>query len=150
MAYLRFGNIPNNCRSKNGRTGELEEGVSVWECYIVNRVPFPKLPSNPTEDCLADYFYMLLGNRQVFLVEGTQVGVGSDEEPLLGDDTAIVEELTAEYEYLRKIHSSECYSMKNSMREPTEEERQAVNDYIDSISVDTGVNFWDSSSKMKT
>lgn len=29
------------------------------------------------------------------------------------------------------------------MREPTDEERQAVNDYIDSIAVDTGVNFWD-------
>jgi hypothetical protein len=29
------------------------------------------------------------------------------------------------------------------MREPTEAERQAMNEYIDSISVDTGVNFWD-------
>lgn len=29
------------------------------------------------------------------------------------------------------------------MREPTKEEYQAINEYIDSISVDTGINFWD-------
>ena len=109
MTYLRFGDIPNNGKSKNGRTNKSENGISVWEYYLVNGVPFPKLPSNPNEDCLADYFYMLLGNRRVYLVEGKQTGIGSDGEPLLGNDIKIIEELTADYEYLRKIHTQSYF-----------------------------------------
>lgn len=29
------------------------------------------------------------------------------------------------------------------MREPTDEEREGIQEYIDSISVDTGINFFD-------
>lgn len=30
------------------------------------------------------------------------------------------------------------------MREPTDEERETIQEYIDSISVDTGISFFDS------
>ena len=68
--YLRFGDIPKDKISRMHRSDAVfgeEKGVSVWDCAFVNDVPFPLLPDNASEDCMADYFYMLFGNNN-FLV----------------------------------------------------------------------------------
>ena len=105
--YIRFGNIPLDKVSKVHRSDEIikeEKGVSVWNCVFVNGIPFPLLPQNTNESGMADYFYMLLGNKPVFLVTGTELTErGSVNEPLLGDDIQIIKEYTDDYEYLKKI-----------------------------------------------
>ena len=105
--YLRFGNLPTNNISKQYKSGEIikeERGLSVWECTFVNDVPFPLLPENATEACMADYFYMLLSNRPVFLVAGTELEEkGSAGEPLLTAPITIIRDYTNDYHYLFKI-----------------------------------------------
>lgn len=106
--FVRFGDIPSDCVSRCHRGDailKLEKGVSVWECAFVNDVPFPLLPSEPSEDCMADYFYFLLGNKTVYLVEGEELDEkGSVGEPLLCN-AKIIRDYTADYEYLKKIHT---------------------------------------------
>ena len=106
--YIRFGHIPLGLKSK-AHKGDVvlktEKGISVWNCVFVNGVPFPVLPNNPSESCMADYFYMLLGNKPVYLVTGTELSEkGSAEEPLLDSDITIIKEYTEDYEYLKEIH----------------------------------------------
>lgn len=107
--YLRFGHLPKDNISKKHRGDEIvkeEKGLSVWDCKMVNDVPFPILPSNPTELCMADYFYMLLGNRPTYLVTGVELEEkGSAGEPLLVGNISIIKEYTDDYEYLKKIHT---------------------------------------------
>ena len=105
--YIRFGDIPKDKISKSYRSSivvDNELGVSVWDCAFVNNVPFPLLPDNASETAMADYFYMLLGNKPVYLVEGTELPTkGTAGEPLLGKDIKIVHEYTNDYEYLKNI-----------------------------------------------
>lgn len=107
--YLRFGDIPKDKISRIHRSDAIlgeEKGVSVWDCAFVNDVPFPLLPDNASEDCMADYFYHLFGNKPVYLVEGTELKErGSANEPLLGKDIKIVSEYTEVYKYLKRIHT---------------------------------------------
>ena len=107
--YIRFGKIPKDGISKIHRGDAIygnEKGVSVWDCAFVNDVPFPLLPSNASETCMADYFYFLLGNKPVYLVEGEELQEkGTVGEPLL-KDIRIVAEYTQDYDYLKKIHTS--------------------------------------------
>ena len=107
--YLRFGDIPKNKISRIHRSDTIlgeEKGVSVWDCAFVNGVPFPLLPENASEDAMADYFYMLFGNKPVYLVEGSELEEkGSAGEPLIGKDIKIISEYTDAYEYLKRIHT---------------------------------------------
>ena len=106
--YVRFGHIPKDKISKAHKSDEIlreEQGVSVWNCAFVNDVPFPLLPDHASETAMADYFYMLFGNKPVYLVEGTELEAkGSAGEPLLDTDIKIIREYTDDYEYLKKIH----------------------------------------------
>lgn len=105
--YLRFGELPKDKKSKVHKSGVVvreEQGVSVWNCVFVNDVPFPLLPQNPSECTMSDYFYHLLGDKPVYLVEGTELEeCGSAGEPLLSDDIRIIKEYTDDYDYLKKI-----------------------------------------------
>lgn len=113
--YIRFGDIPKDKISRIHRSDAIlgeEKGVSVWDCAFVNGVPFPLLPRDATETSMADYFYMLLGNKPVYLVEGTELKEkGTDGEPLLGRDIKIVKEYTTDYDYLKEIHTKERKAM---------------------------------------
>ncbi len=104
--YIRFGDIPKDGHSKVYRSDVVigeEQGVSVWNCIFANGVPFPLLPEDATESCAADYFYMLLGNRPVYLVTGTELEKrGSAGEPLL-KDIEVLKEYTDNYIYLKRI-----------------------------------------------
>lgn len=96
--YIRYGEIPANGKSKiyfgDALVGE-EPGVSVWETYRVDNVYFPKLPDEPNENAVADYFdYLLNRDKRVYLVTGNRIRVeGHDREPLL-EDVKIIRELT--------------------------------------------------------
>lgn len=107
--YIRFGDFPEDKISKAHRGDaiiKVEEGLSVWDCAFVNDVPFPLLPENASESAMADYFYMLLGDKPVYLVSGTELeSVGSAGEPLLGTDVHIVRDYTEDYKYLKAIHT---------------------------------------------
>ena len=106
--YLRFGNIPPEERSHRYNSGiavDLENGVSVWNCAMVNGVPFPLLPQDATETAMADYFYLLLGDRPVYLVTGTELKErGSAGEPLLRNIT-VIRDYREDYDYLRQIYT---------------------------------------------
>ena len=59
--FIRFGNIPFDGVSKCHKGDAIlrvEKGISVWECAFVNDVPFPLLPSEPSEVKQNDTDYM--------------------------------------------------------------------------------------------
>ncbi len=107
--YLRFGNLPTGNISKQYKSGEIikeEKGLSVWDCTFVNDIPFPLLPENATEACMADYFYLFLSDRPVYLVTGTELEQkGSVGEPLLVAPITFIRNYTDDYRYLKSIHS---------------------------------------------
>lgn len=115
--YIRFGDIPEDKKSKVHKSDAIirtEAGVSVWNCAFVNDVPFPLLPENASESAMADYFYCILGDKPVYLVEGTELDKrGSADEPLLGDDITIVHEYTDDYDYLKRILSRRRHDIKS-------------------------------------
>ncbi len=106
--YIRFGRIPKDEISKAHRGDGIlwnEKGVSVYNSVIVNDVYFPVLPPNPSESAYADYFYFLFSNKRVFIVTGDELTEkGSSDEPLL-KNVKILEEITDDYEYLKRIHT---------------------------------------------
>ena len=116
--YLRFGHIPKDKKSKAHKSDVVireEKGVSVWDCAFVNDVPFPLLPINASESAMADYFYCLLGNKPVYLVEGTELAEkGSAGEPLLDTDISIIQEYTIDYNYLKRILRRTVFDIDNT------------------------------------
>ena len=89
--YIRFGRVAANERSSIHRRGELvgyEKGVSVWNCYYDAKLKqyVGVMPDNKTEDTEDDfnhYFQMCNRDNIPYLVTGDEVGIGSDNEPLL-------------------------------------------------------------------
>lgn len=141
--YLRFGHIPKDLKSKAHRGDAIlkeEKGISVWNCAFVNDVPFPLLPDNPSESCMADYFYLLFGNKSVYLVTGTELSEkGSAGEPLLDTDITVIKDYSEDYEYLKKIHrkdaNAESRQVTGKLPQPCEDliSRQVVLDFIDEV-----------------
>ena len=88
--YIRYGEIPKDGKSKiyfgNEPVGQ-EPGISVWETYKINNIYFPKLPDNPTENAIEDYFDNFLHkdkDKKVYLVTGNIINCkGHNGEPLL-------------------------------------------------------------------
>ena len=121
--YLRFGHIPKDKKSKAHKSDVVireEKGVSVWDCAFVNDVPFPLLPTNASESAMADYFYCLLGNKPVYLVEGTELAEkGSAGEPLLDTDISIIQEYTNDYNYLKRILRRTAFDNTTSVSDNT-------------------------------
>ena len=89
--YLRFGNWPANERSRNNVTGELEDGVSVYELYPHTNEPMDPDPhwESPGAEWADDgrrnrmrEFHQ--GKLTGFHVSGRETGPrGHDGEPLL-------------------------------------------------------------------
>ena len=78
--YIRFGSIPENQKSKNHLSGNMEVGVSVYEAIYRDGKYSLLLPSPTGSSCVS-----LSGclDRPAYLVEGEKIGVGSDGEILL-------------------------------------------------------------------
>lgn len=83
--YVRFGTLPEGGHSRNDETGELEAGVSVYRAAWQSSdhdVLSVKLCSD------GDVIQLrTLENRPIYLVDGEEIGVGSDGEPLLANAT---------------------------------------------------------------
>jgi hypothetical protein len=79
-AYIRFGDLPKNNKSKNYLINKLENGVSVYNAVLDGEYYKIVLPELTESACVS-----LSGvlRRKCFLVEGDLIGLGSDNEPLL-------------------------------------------------------------------
>lgn len=104
--YIRFGNIPEDGISKVHRSDEIiceEKGLSVWNTVYANGVAFPVLPDNASEAAIADYFYCLLGDKPVYLLEGEELPEkGHAGEPLLVN-FKVTNDITSDYDYLKVV-----------------------------------------------
>jgi hypothetical protein len=81
-AYIRFNALPSCGRSTNHATGEDERGISCYEatwdlldwCY--------RRTGGGLDGAALSY---LIEGADIYLVTGTEVGYGSDGEPVLAD-----------------------------------------------------------------
>lgn len=97
--YIRFGEIPENGKSKIHLGDEIigeEAGVSVYEAIYADEYYYPKLPDNPNSSTLLDYFeFLMYSNSKVYLVIGDRIRLnGHDNEPLLGN-VKVIKEITS-------------------------------------------------------
>jgi len=77
--FLRYGDLPAGGRSRNHADGSMEAGVSVYRGEILPSGEARVLPTTTAEFC----GLQSIANRPLYLVEGEEIGVGSDGEPLL-------------------------------------------------------------------
>lgn len=101
--YLRFGEIPESGKSKNHLTGNLEIGVSVYDCVFLNGRYKLVMPNLTHSACVS-----LSGvlERPCFLVTGVLIGRGSDGEPLLRSPV-IIKPINIHGEPLKKQNTTE-------------------------------------------
>lgn len=85
--YLRFGPIPPNERSgiykgDHGKIGE-EQGVSCYRGVIVDNKVYVIMPhvASTTYYWLIDEYNR--GKTPLYIIDGDEVGLGSDDEPVL-------------------------------------------------------------------
>ncbi len=80
--YVRFGDLPKGGRSRNHLTGELENGVSVYDAVEIDGQIHVVLPSLDESACVS-----LSGilRRPMYEVSGRAIGKGGDGEPILAD-----------------------------------------------------------------
>jgi len=110
--YIRFGEIPENEKSKrgNGLSGDgfewigYEEGVSVWNAALLSDGYHLVAPLHPNSCTYGDFTRMAfpdecLGcnpNEKIYVVTGNEVGKGADNEPLI-KNIKIIKELPFDY-----------------------------------------------------
>lgn len=97
--YIRFGAIPLDGKSKKWKGEELvgeEEGLSVWRCIEEDNEYSILLPYKLNQETFNDLMYQLIYDSSViYLIEGNEIGIGNDGEPLLSR-YSIIKELTRE------------------------------------------------------
>ena len=111
MIYIRFGLIPEDERSKEFYRGEYIktlDGVSVYNVFMDNGIPQIVLP-NPCNEGSIDTIHGLLIDaiafgKGVFIVEGNEIGIGSDGEPLIRN-VKITEDVTKCFSYIAKTET---------------------------------------------
>ena len=125
--YIRIGEIPNDEKSAvhiGDAVVGYEDGVSVYDCVETDGLyrivmPFPlKEGQGMTYECMIQEItqcrYKIAKPRNVYLVSGTEVGKGHDNEPLI-KDVKILEDLTAQFN--TKSDNSEKTVVKTEFRE---------------------------------
>ena len=115
--YIRFGAIPENERSKrgNGIIGDgykcigYEEGVSVWDCVKIRDKYCIVIPHGNScthgdissmafpDDCCG-----CSKDDLIYIVDGDEVGIGADGEPLLRN-IKIIEQLSFNYFSFKEV-----------------------------------------------
>ena len=100
--YIRFGGIPKDETSFawniEGNIKGAEPGVSVYDAVLLGDGKYHIVLPLPITEQMLNTFYSLINyqKRQVYLVEGTEVGRGSDNEPCL-KNIKIVENITDDF-----------------------------------------------------
>lgn len=126
--YVRFGLWPDNERSGIGEAYRrihggpaYEEGVSVYEASWDDRKRRWLLWANDETFSFAPTLDAVLSEkRDIFLVTGDEVGVGTDGEPLLRN-LKLIKKLSA-----RDIFNPEVYSFENILDNDYELEESPV------------------------
>jgi len=77
--YVRYGKLPPGGKSKNYRDNIMEEGVSVFHGKLLPDGSTAIIPRHPQEIGT----YSTLQNEPIYIIEGDEIGNGSDGEPLL-------------------------------------------------------------------
>ena len=95
--YIRFKPIPQSGKSSiyfhGNKIGE-EIGVSVFDAVNIDGTYHIVIPMPITIDTLDDIYSLInYSNEGIFLVEGEQIGTGSDNEPLI-KDVVVLSEIT--------------------------------------------------------
>lgn len=80
--YIRFGNIPQSGKSMNYLTNKKQPGISVYKCRIYddNEIVHIEIPGI-LGTALASLSSIM--ERPSFIVNGNQIGTGSDGQPIL-------------------------------------------------------------------
>mgnify|MGYP003480891992 CR=1 FL=1 len=98
--YIRFGEIPKNEQSSTYYHNEFiryENGTSVYDAVYLNKLWKVVLPIKITIDTIPTYECLrMYQKRKVYLVTGTEVGIGKDGEPLI-HNIHILKDLTNLY-----------------------------------------------------
>lgn len=97
--YIRFGDLPPHERSGIWKSDELigyEDGVSVYNCCVENNIHKLILPTPLSSSSLFTIQgFILSDKRKVYLLTGTEVGKGTDGEPIIRN-IRIIKEITKE------------------------------------------------------
>lgn len=83
LCFVRFGAIPKNGRSRNYRDGYSEAGVSCYRARRAKTKLYIYLAGTDQASAM-----MIIGSSQMYVVDGDEVGVGADGEPLLANCTS--------------------------------------------------------------
>lgn len=107
--YIRVGEIPNDEKSRIYRGDSIigcEEGVSVYNAIeidgkwnIIMPLPFKEGQGNTYETLIQEVTecrFKVSNPRSVYLVIGDEIGIGSDNEPLLRNIT-ILDDITEQF-----------------------------------------------------
>ena len=107
--YIRIGDIPLNEESRIHRGDVIlgyEKGVSVYNAIllddkwrIIMPLPFKEGQGVTYENLIQEVTecrYEISETRRIYLVEGDEVGIGSDNEPLL-KNVRILEDITEQF-----------------------------------------------------
>lgn len=85
--YVRFGLPPKGGRSRNHQDETLEEGVSVFYGEMLPNGEARALPQRQEQ-----FVSMIsIQSRPMYIVTGTEIGLGADGEPVLADCTVVRE-----------------------------------------------------------
>lgn len=83
--FVRYGNIPESGRSYDNVSGSYEDGVSVFKGRIL---PNGKILIRPDNHVDTTTFHALSeSGRPLFVIEGEEIGIGADGEPVLSNAT---------------------------------------------------------------
>jgi len=78
--YVRFGKLPASGRSWNHRDGYAEAGVSCYRGFRANGKIYIQLSGTDQVSAM-----LIVGSAHMYIVNGREIGVGADGEPLLTD-----------------------------------------------------------------
>lgn len=79
--FLRFGDLPEDGRSRNRATSACEAGVSVFRAEFAQDGSYKPIIRTPQEEL--SYLMLLCDDRPVYRVWGEVLGQGGDGEPVL-------------------------------------------------------------------
>ena len=86
--FIRFGELPEHGRSTNWAAGEEERGVSVYDAYWRYDVGAYGICGN---GLAGGAIWYTLAGAPVYLVTGSEIGIGSDGEPVIENAEVLFE-----------------------------------------------------------
>ena len=86
--YIRFGEVPDGEKSgiyscQEQKIIGSENGVSVYDCCRIGDDWRIVLPTQCKESTLDTLYGLLVDGKDIYVLSGDEVGIGSDNEPLI-------------------------------------------------------------------